>query len=94
MTKAQQLLKKYPFPHPRVMNGALVFRLVDTYGLPLEMVILRVQKACFFIDWPDFAKMAISSGWGEGRIIECLKLANSYYTKKWVEKTYIRGGNV
>lgn len=89
MPKLQsKLLARYPFPHSAVMNGELVFRLVDTYGLPLELVILKVQASKLFIDWVTFAGVAVASGWGAGKIDECRRLANSYYTERWIEETW------
>ena len=92
--KVTNLLRRYPPPHPSVMNGELAFRLVDTYGLPLEVVILKVQERGLFIDWVTFAKVATASGWNNQRINACRRLANSHYTEKWVAKIFgMRGNN-
>lgn len=71
-----------------VVNGEVVFFLVDTIGLPLEMVILEIQKRKQFIDWPTFYLKAKNSRWSERRLQECRTLANNYYTEQWVEKTF------
>jgi len=84
MSKIPEAIKE-----PRVLSGEFVFYFVDTLGLPLEMVIMRAQQDGWFIDWPGFVAKAGSCGWGDSKISACRELANSYYTRAWVEKTYI-----
>jgi len=81
---------KHPevFKEPGVLTGEIVFYFVDTIGLPLEIVIMEAQQRRLFIDWRSFIDKAVSCNWSDKRIYDCRKLANSYYTEKWVEKTW------
>ena len=44
-----------------VFNG--IFKMVDTYGMPLEILLDIMKERGFVVDWLQFYKDAEKAGW-------------------------------
>lgn len=45
----------------QVVGG--VFKLFDTFGIPLDMVLMNLEDHGLVVDWPDFIEAALIQGW-------------------------------
>ncbi len=49
-----------------VVCGKTIFKYVDTFGIPLELILERFCD--MVVDWHGFCSSAIKSGWGIKRL--------------------------
>ncbi len=68
-----------------------VFKLYDTSGLPLEMVVDRLVQKGARVDWPDFIDSARRHGWKDktirSRAVEAITEAIEFDTEYLSEFT-------
>ncbi len=53
-------------------SGAEVFKLMDTHGLPLEIINQMLREKETFFSVPEFITAAKSGGWPDKRIMHTL----------------------
>ena len=55
---------EYNIDHVLMFDGAVLFELKATYGLPLCIAIEKIMiEAEFVINWPQYIEMARKNGW-------------------------------
>ena len=47
-----------------ILSGEYIFKLVDTYGLPMDMVNETLRERGLGFNVVEFVKCAILAGWG------------------------------
>ena len=47
-----------------VISGAVIFRLVDTHGIPLGVLDYALQRMGLGYDMAGFVRAALGAGWG------------------------------
>lgn len=52
-----------------------VFKLIDTYGYPIEIALQEIDSFGMTVDWEDFIKDAIDHGWRYEQIRNKIKYA-------------------
>ena len=57
----------------RILDGNYVFKLVDTHGLPLDIIVLELRDRGEGFDVVEFIKAAYKAGWKKKRIEWMLK---------------------
>jgi len=63
-----------------------VFRFYETHGLPLDMIVDKLDREGFMPDWLDFAKEAVKAGWRPAAVLPRLTaLIGDVYGPKFRE---------
>lgn len=65
----------------KVLCGEKIFRLMDTRGLPLDIIVLELRDSAMAFNVKTFIDTALKSGWKPKRIMWTLKSANSHNEK-------------
>lgn len=61
----------------KIVKGSEVFRLVDTYGIPLDIVVLEFRQKGLGFNIKTFIDSALKAGWKKKRIFWVLKSAQT-----------------
>jgi alanyl-tRNA synthetase len=69
--KSKLLISENTNENKRVVSG--VFKLIDTNGIPLDIILQDLNKKNIIIDWIDFYLHAKKSGWKLKTIIDKIK---------------------
>lgn len=59
----------------RVVNGSRIFKLVESVGLPLDIILLELEKENIIIDWIQFYETGLKSNWTSKKIFEKIEVA-------------------
>jgi len=57
----------------QIVQGA--FAMVDTYGIPLDIVLSTLEDRGMLPDWLDFYESALAAGWNPKNVITKLEMA-------------------
>jgi len=73
----------------KVVNG--VFKMKDTFGLPLEMTLNLLDKQGMTVDWISFWKEGIQAGWKPEAVLLTIETAvgdvfGSQYRKETIRR--------
>ena len=64
-----------------------IFPLCDTHGVPLDLIIDKLDQLGFICDWLDFHEHAIAKGWRTDRTISKLgEVVGDIYGSSWREE--------
>lgn len=69
MKKSKYLQISSKTPGDKIVISG-VFPLVDTHGLPLDMVAEYLNNKDMAVDWLDFYESAMKAGWTEVRALQ------------------------
>ena len=58
-----------------LFDGALLFSLKATHGLPLDFAVGRIFDEDFAVDWVEFVKAARRNGWLDAQIFDAVRYA-------------------
>ena len=64
------------------ISGSLIFKLKDTYGLPLEISLEECKSHNLTINWVEYAEAAKRHGWKDYQIIQSMQELGEEYVKK------------
>jgi len=70
-----------------MFNGHQIFKLVDTYGLPLDIINLILRERNEHFNVAQFVESAVKANWTKERITWMLNINDQYY-KDLIEKYY------
>lgn len=63
------------------------FRFVDEQGVPLEVVVSRLEEQGKMMDWLDFHRDSVEAGWSTERTTSRLREAvGDVYGPRWAEE--------
>ena len=67
-----------------VLSGYSVFRFIDTKGMPLENILMILDKDKYVIDWIDFVKTTIKHNWKlKGTLVKIENGLTEIYGKEY-----------
>jgi len=52
-----------------------MFRVCETYGIPLELIVEQLYKHSYIIDWIDFYEDSLSYGWNPRTTLSKIEVA-------------------
>jgi len=66
-----------------VFPGSTLFKLKDTYGVPVEMTLDEIRKLGYNVDWVGFIEEARNCNWWDFQIYDLLShaLVDAEYSK-------------
>ena len=72
-----------------VLKNAFVY--MSTVGLPMDILLIELDKRNFIIDWIDFCKCALLDGWKRKTIYNKIKTGSEEaYTKEYSDELLSR----
>jgi hypothetical protein len=64
-----------------------VFRFVSERGIPLDVIVSRLDDEGFMVDWLDFYREAMKENWPSERTLGRLReVVGDVYGPEWAEK--------
>ena len=57
----------------KIVDGGKIFKLVDTWGLPLDIIVMELRERGLGFNVLQFAQSAKKAGWKSGRVHWMLK---------------------
>lgn len=72
-----------------VYKGDEIFKMVDTYGLPLDIIVLELREKGRGFDVLGFIDKALSVGWTKKRIYNMLNVAQNDERAIFIIKKYL-----
>src|ERR1035438_1594461 len=52
-----------------VVEGFTIFKLMETMGIPLDLILEELRENEFVVDWIDFIKTGLVCGWSKKTIL-------------------------
>lgn len=57
----------------KIIDGGLIFKLVDTHGLPLDIIVMELRDKELGFNILEFVQAAKKAGWKQERVLWMLK---------------------
>lgn len=68
-----------------------VFKMVDTYGIPLEIILIKFKEDGLLVDWCDFIDNALNSNWKISSALTKIEMAVSdIYGRDYSKEVILR----
>lgn len=75
MNKNDKLIKEFISEKIKNISGELAFNLMDTHGLPLDMMIDVLDDKNLSVMWGEFVDIALTRKWYSYQVYERIKNA-------------------
>lgn len=68
-------------------SGHEIFKLVDTHGLPLDIIVLELRDRSEHFNVAEFVQSAVKAGWSKSRLLWMMNISDEKYSEL-VKKYY------